>query len=45
MKKIRVLIVDDHEVFCESLAFLLSIRGEAEIVGRKSAAGRRTHGH
>jgi DNA-binding NarL/FixJ family response regulator len=33
MKKIRVLIVDDHEVFCESLAFLLSIRGEAEIVG------------
>jgi DNA-binding NarL/FixJ family response regulator len=33
MNKIRVLIVDDHEVFCESLAFLLSIRGEAEIVG------------
>ena len=33
MKKVRVLIVDDHEVFCESLAFLLSIRGEAEIVG------------
>lgn len=32
MKKVRVLIVDDHEVFCESLAFLLSIRGEAEIV-------------
>lgn len=36
MKKVRVLIVDDHEVFCESLAFLLSIRGEAEIVGTVS---------
>lgn len=33
MKKTRVLIVDDHEVFCESLALLLSLRGEAEIVG------------
>ena len=33
MKKVKVLIVDDHEVFCESLAFLLSIRGGAEIVG------------
>jgi two-component system, NarL family, response regulator DegU len=33
MAKIRILIVDDHEIFCESLAFLLSIRGEAEIVG------------
>jgi two-component system response regulator DegU len=33
MKKVRVLIVDDHKVFGESLAFLLSIKGEAEIVG------------
>jgi DNA-binding NarL/FixJ family response regulator len=33
MNKKRVFIVDDHGVFCESLAFLLSIRGEAEIVG------------
>lgn len=33
MNKIKVLIVDDHEVFCESLALLLSIKGEAQIVG------------
>jgi DNA-binding NarL/FixJ family response regulator len=33
MKKVRDLIVDDHRVFAESLAFLLSIKGEAEIVG------------
>lgn len=33
MQKTRVVIVDDHEVFCESLAFLLSIKGKAEIVG------------
>jgi len=33
MQKVKAVIVDDHEVFCESLAFLLSIKGEAEIVG------------
>jgi two-component system, NarL family, response regulator DegU len=32
MRKLRIMIVDDHEVFCESLALLLSIKGETEIV-------------
>ena len=38
MKKIRILMVDDHEVFCESLAFLLSIKGEAEVVDTATSA-------
>jgi DNA-binding NarL/FixJ family response regulator len=32
-KKPKVLIVDDHEIFCESLALLLSIKQEVEVVG------------
>lgn len=32
-EKIKVLVVDDHEVFCESLAALLSMRGDIEVVG------------
>ena len=31
-------MVDDHEVFCESLAFLLSIKGEAEVVDTATSA-------
>lgn len=31
--KTRVLIVDDHEMFCESLALLLTMRGEVEVLG------------
>jgi two-component system response regulator DegU len=32
-EKTKVLIVDDHEVFCESLALLLSIKQGVEVVG------------
>ena len=32
-EKIKVLIVDDHEVFCESLAALISMRDEVEVLG------------
>jgi len=32
-EKIRVLIVDDHVIFCESLASLLTMGGKVEVVG------------
>ena len=33
VKKPKVLIVDDHKIFCESLALLLSMKQEVEVVG------------
>ena len=33
IEKVKVLIVDDHEMFCESLAALISMRGEVEVSG------------
>ena len=33
MKPIRVLIVDDHQLFREGLAALLSTAGETDVVG------------
>jgi DNA-binding NarL/FixJ family response regulator len=33
VEKAKVLIVDDHEIFCESLALLLSMKQEVEVVG------------
>ena len=36
MAEIRVLIVDDHAIFCESLASLLIVKGSIEIVGSAS---------
>lgn len=33
MDKTKVLIVDDHQIFCESLSLLLSIKGDVEVVG------------
>lgn len=33
IEKVKVLIVDDHEIFCESLAVVLSMRDEVEILG------------
>jgi DNA-binding NarL/FixJ family response regulator len=38
MEKIKVLIADDHEIFCESLALLISLKGEAEMVGVATSA-------
>jgi len=31
--KIRVLIADDHKIFCESLALLIAMKAGAEVVG------------
>lgn len=33
IEKVKVLIVDDHEMFCESLATLISMSGEVEVSG------------
>jgi len=33
MGKIKVLIVDDHEIFCESLATLISMNNNMEVLG------------
>ena len=33
IEKVKVLIVDDHEMFCESLATLISMRDEVEVLG------------
>jgi DNA-binding NarL/FixJ family response regulator len=38
MEKIKVFIADDHEIFCESLALLISIKGEAEMIGVATSA-------
>lgn len=38
MEKIRVFIADDHAIFCESLALLISIKGEAEMIGVATSA-------
>jgi len=38
MEKVKVLIVDDHTVFCEALASLLTLKGEVDVVGTASNA-------
>lgn len=38
MEKVKVLIVDDHTVFCEALSSLLTIKGEVDVVGIASNA-------
>ena len=38
MEKVKVLIVDDHIVFCEALSSLLAIKGEVDVVGIASNA-------
>jgi len=32
-EKAKVLIVDDHKMFCEALALLLSMKQEVKVVG------------
>jgi len=38
LEKVKVLIVDDHTVFCEALSSLLTIKGEVDVVGIASNA-------